>query len=153
MSRMTFFAISPKLRPCALVVISPAITTSPVLISDSHATRLSGSCARMAPRYASEFWAQSLCGCPSCTVSDVGETIVSGLVSDDVVPEHSAGCLRCSPCALSSADDRAVSPAWRPTTRGRWSSLVLVELVRDQLADGVEGLARLRPARLDVDVA
>ena len=63
-------AISPN-STFALLVISPATTTSPVLMSDSQATRLSGSCASSASSTASEIWSQTLSGWPSLTDSDV----------------------------------------------------------------------------------
>src|SRR3712207_549569 len=53
------------------VVISPATTTRPVVISVSHATRPSGSSARTASRTLSEIWSAILSGCPSVTDSDV----------------------------------------------------------------------------------
>ncbi|CAG9205949.1 hypothetical protein BGLA2_1730002 [Burkholderia gladioli] len=55
----------------AVVVISPASTTSPVLHSVSAATREYLSCARMASRIASEIWSATLSGWPSETDSDV----------------------------------------------------------------------------------
>ena len=70
MSRITCLAISPN-STFPWLVISPATTTSPVLISDSHATRLSGSCAINASSTASEIWSQTLSGWPSLTDSDV----------------------------------------------------------------------------------
>jgi hypothetical protein len=54
-----------------LVVISPASTTSPVLVSVSAATRLRGSCLKIASRIASEIWSATLSGWPSDTDSDV----------------------------------------------------------------------------------
>src|SRR5437867_5340416 len=53
------------------VVISPATTTSPVVISTSQATRPCGSSARTASRTASETWSATLSGCPSVTDSEV----------------------------------------------------------------------------------
>ena len=55
----------------AFVVISPATITMPVFVIVSHATRLFGSCARIASRIASETWSAILSGCPSDTDSDV----------------------------------------------------------------------------------
>ena len=52
-------------------VVAGEITTSPVLINDSHATRLCGSCVSRASSTASEIWSQTLSGCPSLTDSDV----------------------------------------------------------------------------------
>ena len=61
MSRITSFATSPNsTRP--RLVISPAITTRPVLMRASQATRLSGSAARKPSRIASEIWSQTLSG-------------------------------------------------------------------------------------------
>src|SRR5579884_3169557 len=56
-----------------LVVISPATTTSPVVISVSQATRPSGSSARTASRTESEIWSAILSGWPSVTDSEVKE--------------------------------------------------------------------------------
>src|SRR6266581_7155129 len=53
------------------VVISPATTTRPVVISVSQATRPSGSFARTASRTVSEIWSATLSGCPSVTDSEV----------------------------------------------------------------------------------
>src|SRR5581483_1370169 len=53
------------------VVISPATTTRPVVISVSQATRLAGSSASAASSTASEIWSAILSGCPSVTDSDV----------------------------------------------------------------------------------
>src|SRR5262249_11027035 len=55
------------------VVISPATTTSPVVISVSQATRPSGSSARTASSTESEIWSAILSGWPSVTDSDVKE--------------------------------------------------------------------------------
>src|SRR6266850_3556915 len=53
------------------VEISPATTTSPVVINVSQATRPSGSSARTASRTVSEIWSATLSGCPSVTDSEV----------------------------------------------------------------------------------
>jgi len=53
------------------VVISPATTTRPVVISVSQATRPFGSSARTASRTESEIWSAILSGWPSVTDSDV----------------------------------------------------------------------------------
>src|SRR5436309_8415623 len=53
------------------VEISPATTTSPVVINVSQATRASGSSARTASRTVSEIWSATLSGCPSVTDSEV----------------------------------------------------------------------------------
>src|ERR1700687_6507120 len=55
----------------ALVVISPAMTTRPVAVMVSQATRLDGSSRRQASRIASEIWSAILSGCPSVTDSEV----------------------------------------------------------------------------------
>src|SRR5437764_611392 len=55
------------------VVISPATTTRPVVISVSQATRPSGSSARTASSTESEIWSATLSGCPSVTDSEVNE--------------------------------------------------------------------------------
>src|SRR3982075_3697393 len=54
-----------------LVVISPATTTRPVVISVSQATRPMGSSFRTASRTESEIWSAILSGWPSVTDSDV----------------------------------------------------------------------------------
>src|SRR6516165_4574578 len=53
------------------VVISPATTTSPVVISVSQATRPFGSSVRTASSTESEIWSAILSGCPSVTDSEV----------------------------------------------------------------------------------
>src|SRR6266404_750502 len=55
----------------ALVVISPAMTTRPVAVRVSQATRLDGSSVRQASRIASEIWSAILSGWPSVTDSEV----------------------------------------------------------------------------------
>src|SRR6185503_4586858 len=60
----------------AWVVISPAITTSPVLHSVSAATREYLSCARMASSTASEIWSATLSGWPSDTDSEVNRKLL-----------------------------------------------------------------------------
>src|SRR5262245_66449883 len=62
----------------ALVLVSPATTTRPVVAIDSHATRLSGSSWRMASRTESEIASQSLSGWPSVTDSDVNVYRLTG---------------------------------------------------------------------------
>jgi len=53
------------------VEISPATTTSPVVISVSQAQRASGSSASTASRTVSDTWSAILSGWPSVTDSDV----------------------------------------------------------------------------------
>src|SRR5947209_9267100 len=53
----------------AEVVISPATSTSPVVVAVSQATRAVGSWTMMASSTPSEIWSQSLSGCPSVTDS------------------------------------------------------------------------------------
>src|ERR671933_347637 len=53
------------------VVISPATTTRPVVISVSQATRPAGSSASTASSTPSEIWSAILSGCPSVTDSEV----------------------------------------------------------------------------------
>jgi hypothetical protein len=55
----------------ALVVTSPATTTTPVLINVSQATRPRGSSLTMASSTASEIWSATLSGWPSETDSEV----------------------------------------------------------------------------------
>src|SRR5271170_6707402 len=56
---------------CASVVISPAMTTRPVVTSVSTATREAGYSLRAASRMTSEIWSAILSGCPSVTDSEV----------------------------------------------------------------------------------
>src|SRR5579863_4973717 len=60
----------------ALVVISPATITTPVLTRVSQATRPRGSAAMMASSTASEIWSATLSGCPSETDSEVNEKLL-----------------------------------------------------------------------------
>src|SRR5229473_1173521 len=57
----------------ALVVISPAMTTRPVAVRVSQATRLEVSSVRQASRMASEIWSAILSGWPSVTDSEVNK--------------------------------------------------------------------------------
>ena len=54
-----------------VVVISPATTARPVVMSVSQATRPFGSSVRTASRTASEIWSATLSGWPSVTDSEV----------------------------------------------------------------------------------
>src|SRR5579885_2487070 len=49
------------------------MTTRPVAVRVSQATRLAGSSARQASRMASEIWSAILSGCPSVTDSEVNK--------------------------------------------------------------------------------
>src|ERR671913_533851 len=60
----------------AFAVISPAITTRPVLQSVSAATRARGSFASTASSTASDTWSATLSGCPSLTDSDVNRKLL-----------------------------------------------------------------------------
>src|SRR3954463_12527476 len=64
---------SPGMSTYDSVVISPATTTRPVVISVSHATRAVGSFDRTASRTESEIWSAILSGWPSVTDSEVKE--------------------------------------------------------------------------------
>src|SRR5579863_4995304 len=55
----------------AVVVISPATTTNPVVTNVSQATRPLGSWRITSSSTASEIWSAILSGCPSVTDSDV----------------------------------------------------------------------------------
>ena len=55
------------------MVISPAMTTRPVAVNVSQATRLGVSSARQASRMASEIWSAILSGWPSVTDSEVNK--------------------------------------------------------------------------------
>src|SRR5438067_10592458 len=61
----------------AVLVISPARTTSPLFTSTSQATRLLGSFARCASRIESAMNSHTLSGCPSLTDSEVNTWDVS----------------------------------------------------------------------------
>src|SRR3954470_3823252 len=85
------------------VVISPATTTRPVVISVSQATRPSGSCARTASRTESEIWSAILSGWPSVTDSDENRNVRAAMspgtladadepAEDHGVPVRRAGC-------------------------------------------------------------
>ena len=62
---------SPGCPRRSLVVISPATTTCPVVISVSQATRPIGSSVEDGVEHASEIWSAILSGCPSVTDSEV----------------------------------------------------------------------------------
>ena len=66
------------------VVISPATTTSPVVIRVSHATRPMGSAVRTASRIASETWSAILSGWPSVTDSDVKRYARGGMMGTEL---------------------------------------------------------------------
>ena len=72
-----------------VVVISPATTTRPVVISVSHATLPVGSSARTASRTLSEIWSAILSGCPSVTDSEVKENVRAAIRGR--LPEQPAG--------------------------------------------------------------
>ena len=63
----------------ALVEISPATTTRPVVSSVSQATRPWGSSSKMASRMASEIWSAILSGWPSVTDSEVKRELLKAL--------------------------------------------------------------------------
>src|SRR5438034_1377193 len=63
------------------VVISPATTTRPVVISVSQATRPPGSSARTASRTESEIWSAILSGWPSVTDSEEKENERAGMAA------------------------------------------------------------------------
>src|SRR5882757_7359358 len=63
----------------SVVVISPATTTSPVVIRVSQATRLFGSLESAASRTASEIWSAILSGWPSVTDSEVKRKVRSAM--------------------------------------------------------------------------
>ena len=60
----------------AFVVLSPIPRSSPVVVEHSHATRHSGSIARIASRTASDTPSHNLSGCPSVTDSDVKNSLI-----------------------------------------------------------------------------
>ena len=69
------------------VVISPATTTRPVVISVSQATRLIGSFVSAASRTASEIWSAILSGCPSVTDSEVKRKVRSAISTERTLSE------------------------------------------------------------------
>src|SRR5207253_1957906 len=80
------------------VVISPATTTSPVVISVSQATRPAGSSVRTASRTESEIWSATLSGCPSVTDSDVNDQLAAAAVAPARVPaRHHQVAHACEP--------------------------------------------------------
>src|SRR5438128_6639684 len=78
------------------VVISPATTTSPVVISVSQATRLFGSFASAASRTESEIWSAILSGWPSVTDSEVNKNVRPAAMTGRTLPdgEPPAGSVR-----------------------------------------------------------
>src|SRR4051794_37105998 len=80
-----FLTVSRAIRGMSMyvsVVISPATTIIPVVISVSHATRLTGSFASAASRTASEIWSAILSGWPSVTDSDVKRKVRSVMTTE-----------------------------------------------------------------------
>src|ERR1700742_4309934 len=69
------------------VVISPATTTRPGVISVSQATRPVGSSVRTASRTESEIWSAILSGWPSVTDSDVNENERLGMAGRLAQPD------------------------------------------------------------------
>src|SRR2546421_3316975 len=101
------------------VVISPATTTRPVVISVSQATRPSGSSARTASSTESEIWSATLSGCPSVTDSEVNENErapISGTLASFVgrTPAHQLPCKLVQRTALEyradTLGDRQLDP-------------------------------------------
>src|SRR5215211_2364814 len=84
------------------VVISPATTTRPVVISVSQATRPFGSSRRTASRTASETWSAILSGCPSVTDSEVKENSRAAMVGKSSLERR---LLRCRGAAHEVADE------------------------------------------------
>src|SRR3954463_10250203 len=81
----------------ALVLISPATNTRPVVSNVSHATRDAGSCSSRASRMASDTWSAILSGCPSVTDSEVNVHFVTAssllvIGSEDVRRRVEHGC-------------------------------------------------------------
>src|SRR5438132_6028953 len=104
-----FWRTSLEMSTYVSVEISPATTTSPVVISVSQAERASGSCASTASRTVSETWSAILSGWPSVTDSDVNRKSRLAMArkasellrSDPEVEAHDAATLR------APGDDRA----------------------------------------------
>ena len=74
-------------------MISPATTTSPVVISVSQATRPFGSSVRIASRTESEIWSAILSGWPSVTDSDVNENERAAMVAKGYLRDAQARLL------------------------------------------------------------
>src|SRR3954447_16368021 len=104
----------------ALVVISPAITTRPVAVRVSQATRLMGSSARQASSTESEIWSAILSGCPSVTDSEVKRY---GLRDDNLVSPSNASKVRCcAPAPFLFSDRREVDALKRHLESGPFDS-------------------------------
>src|SRR6185503_8133351 len=90
------------------VEISPATMTRPVVTSVSHATRHSGSIARIASRTASEIRSASLSGWPSVTDSEENRyaRLIAGEHSSGSRRPPSAACLRGEQLGQPVADRR-----------------------------------------------
>src|SRR3954464_8888327 len=123
----------------SFVVISPATTTGPVVISVSHATRLMGSFVSAASRTASEIWSAILSGWPSVTDSDVKRNVRSGI--------------RVRLASLEDGDDRLHGAVARPVDDERLQRLqVRLEAAGDGLVRELRERLDRRQRMLDVEV-
>src|SRR5919199_494916 len=87
------------------VVISPATTTRPVVISVSQATRPPGSSRRTASRTESEIWSAILSGWPSVTDSDVKRNSRAAIEAETLLDRDELGDPQPAP-VLRHRDER-----------------------------------------------
>src|SRR5690242_10912559 len=130
----------------AVVVISPATSTSPVVVAVSQATRESGSCASSASSTPSLIWSQSLSGWPSVTLSLVKNAFGSVMKLLDIrsIPLAITRRTRRTPRRVTSwclppvclAGDTRASPPARPFA------------IRPLLSQGLRGRGVRLSARL-----
>src|SRR5436305_2512762 len=131
------------------VVISPATTTRPVVMSVSQATRPVGSSARTASSTESEIWSAILSGWPSVTDSEVKENErldIAGTLARELPAGSShryVAVTRLHDCVSRSLD----SLGWSETTRdafvmvaatGRWFARRWFETLRPECGPGPE---------------
>src|SRR5262245_21938722 len=89
------------------VEISPATTTSPVVISVSQATRPAGSSASTASSNGSEIWSAILSGWPSVTDSDVNRNSRAGMKPGRLVDRQEGRQLQILGLAAGLEEQRA----------------------------------------------
>src|SRR5213594_2007893 len=115
--------------------------TRPVVTMASHATRASGSLARIASRIASEIWSASLSGWPSVTDSDVKR---DGMRSSFESPAPARRGHR-----VARTPSARVIPLGRPDRSKLTQSEIVDPRVAEELrATLVEELGHRRPRRL-----
>src|SRR5947208_5860864 len=134
------------------VVISPATTTRPVVISVSQATRPSGSSARTASSTESEIWSATLSGCPSVTDSEVNENErapINETLASFVgrTPPHQLTCELVQGTALEHRADTLGDRQLDPQPPGEVAQHRRRRQPLDHLADLGQRLARRGTAR------